>query len=51
MRNKKKEKKAKEASDKAIMASVAEEMAQPRVAKSASIKIDKRINATDGKLV
>ena len=43
MRNKKKDKKAREASNKAILASVAEEMAQPRMAESARIKTDKQI--------
>jgi hypothetical protein len=42
MRAKKKDKKAKEASDKAILASVTEEMAQPRVAKSAEMKTNKQ---------
>ena len=51
MRNKKKEQKAKEASDKAIMASVTEEMAQPRMAQSARIATDKRIHASDVKPV
>jgi hypothetical protein len=49
MRNKKKDRKAQEASDKAIMASVAEEMGQPRVAKSASTRMDKQINARNAK--
>jgi hypothetical protein len=49
MRNKKKDKKAKEASNKAVLASVTEEMAQPRLAKSARITTDKQINARDGK--
>ena len=49
MRNKKKEKKAKEASDKAIMSSVTEEMAQPRMAQSARIATDKRIQSSDVK--
>jgi len=43
MRAKKKDKHAKETSDKAILASVTEEMAQPRVAKSAAIRTDKKI--------
>ena len=47
MRNKKNDKKAKEASDKAIIASVTEEMAQPRMAESAKIKTDKHNNARD----
>ena len=48
MRNNKNDKKAKEASDKAIIASVTEEMARPRMAESAKIKTDKQIIATDG---
>ena len=51
MHNKKKEKKAKEASNKAIMISVTEEMAQPRMALSARIANDKRIHASDVKPV
>ena len=51
MRSKKKDKKAKEASNKAILASVSEEMAQPRMAQSARIATDKQINARDGKSV
>jgi hypothetical protein len=51
MRNKKKDKKAKEASDKAVIASVTEEMARPRMAESAQIQNDKQINAKDGKPV
>ena len=51
MRNKKRYKKAKEASNKAIMASVTVEMGQPRMAKSARIATDKQINARDGKPV
>jgi hypothetical protein len=43
MRNKKKDKKAKEASNKAVIASVTEEMARPRMAKSAQLKTDKQI--------
>jgi hypothetical protein len=49
MRNKIKDKKAKEAFDKAVIVSVTEEMAQPRMAESAKIAIDKQINARDGK--
>jgi hypothetical protein len=49
MRNKKKDTKTPEASDKAVMASVVEEMAKPRMTKSASMKIDKQINAKEGK--
>jgi hypothetical protein len=51
MRKKKNDKKAKQASDKAVIASVTEEMAQPRMAESAKIKTDERIIATDGKPV
>ena len=49
MHHKKKEKKAKEASNKAIMISVTEEMAQPRMTLSARIANDKRIHASDVK--
>jgi hypothetical protein len=49
MRKKKKDKKAQEASDKAIMSIVTEEMAQPRMAESARIIIDKQISPRDGK--
>ena len=48
---KKKDKHAKETSDKAILASVTEEMAQPRVAKSAAIRTEKKISVPDGKPV
>jgi len=51
MRNNKKPKKAKVTSDKAILARVTEEMAQPRVAKSAAIKTDEPISLLDGKPV
>ena len=51
MRKKKNDKKAKQASDKAIIASVTEEMARPRMAESAKIETDKQINATDGEPV
>ena len=51
MRNNKNDKKAKEASDKAIIASVTEEMARPRMAESAKLKADKQINARGGKPV
>jgi hypothetical protein len=51
MRNKKKDKQGKEASNKAVIASVTEEMAQPRMAKSARITTDKQIHARDGKPV
>jgi hypothetical protein len=48
MPNKKKVKKAKESSDKAIMVSVTEEMAQPRMTRSARIATEKS-DAMDGK--
>jgi len=51
MRNKEKDKKAREASNRAILASVTEEMAQPRMAESARIEIDKQMNASNGKRV
>jgi hypothetical protein len=51
MRNEKKDKEAKEASNKAVIASVIEEMAQPRMAKSVRIKADKQIHARDGKSI
>jgi hypothetical protein len=49
MRNKKKDTKTREASDRSVMASVVEEMAKPRMTKSASMKIDKQIHAREGK--
>jgi hypothetical protein len=49
MRNKKKDTKTQEASDKAVMASVVEEMAKPRMTKSATMEIDKQIQARAGK--
>ncbi len=48
MRNKKKERKAKIASNKALLASVTEEMAQPRMTESAKIKTDQRSKQRDG---
>jgi hypothetical protein len=48
---KKKYEKAKEIFNKAVMASVTEEMARPRVARSVRITIDKQIHARDGKPV
>ena len=51
MRSKKKAKKAKEASEKAILASVTAEMALPRFAKSAQIQTDKLSNARVGKIL
>jgi hypothetical protein len=44
-------KKANEASNKAVIASVTVEMAHPRIAKSARITVDKQIHARDGKSV
>jgi hypothetical protein len=49
MRKKRKDKKAQEASDKAIMAIVSKEMAQPRMAESARIIADRQITGKDGK--
>ena len=49
MRAKKKDKKAKETSDKAILARVTEEMAQPRVAKSAEIKLTSRVHRMESR--
>jgi len=51
MRNNRKPKKAKATSDKAILARVTEEMAQPRVAKSAVIRTHTPISVSDGKPV
>jgi hypothetical protein len=51
MRNKKKDREAKEASNKAVIASVTEEMAQLRMAKSARITTDKQIHARGGKSI
>ena len=51
MGNKKRDRKAKIASQKKLLASVTKEMAQPRVAKSASMKSDKQMNDWDGKPV
>jgi hypothetical protein len=51
MRAKKKGKKAKGTSDKATLARVTDEMAQPRVARSAAIKTDKSMSAQGGKPV
>lgn len=48
---KKKYEKAKEIFNKAVMASVTEEMARPRVARSVRITIDKQIHARNGKPV
>jgi hypothetical protein len=49
MRDRKKDKKAQKASDKALMASVSEEMAQPRMTKSSSIETEKLNHARDAK--
>jgi hypothetical protein len=49
MRNRKKDKKAEEASNKAVIASLTEELAQPRMAKSARITTDKQIHVRDRK--
>jgi hypothetical protein len=51
MRSKKKGKKAKEASNKAILASVTAEMALPRLAKSVQILTDKQSNGRDSKIL
>ena len=51
MRSEKKDKKAKEASYKTVVASVTEEMAQPRMSESARIEADKQISARDRKPV
>jgi hypothetical protein len=51
MRNKKKNKKAKEASNKAVIASVTGEMAQPRMSNSARITTKKQIHVRHGKPV
>jgi hypothetical protein len=46
-KKKEKNRKAKLASNKVLLASVTEEMAKPRMAKSASIKSEKQIDARD----
>jgi hypothetical protein len=51
MRNKKKDKEAKEASNKAVIVSVTEEMAQLRMSKSARITTEKQIHVRSGKPV
>ena len=51
MRTKKKGKRPKKASNKAILTSVTKEMEQPRVAKSARIENNKQINPVDRKPV
>ena len=50
MRSKKKDRKAKIASNKVLLASVTEEMAQPRVAQSARAAADEQSNQSYGKL-
>ena len=49
MRNKKKGKKAKVASNRAIITSITEEMAQPRVAESAQVAADEQSKKRRGK--
>jgi hypothetical protein len=51
MRNKKRDRKAQTAASKAILASVSEEMAQPRMAKSVQLKTDKQKRSTGGRSV
>ena len=51
MGNKKRDRKAKIASQKKLLASVTEKMARPRMAKSTSMKSDKQMNDWDGKPV
>jgi hypothetical protein len=51
MPNNKKDKKATDASNKAVIAGVTEEMAQPRMPKSVRIITEKQIHARDGKPV
>jgi hypothetical protein len=51
MRHKNKGKKTRATSDKAIIASVTEEMAQPRMTQSVQIKTDKQIKPRDGERV
>jgi hypothetical protein len=48
MGHRNKGKKARAASNKAIMASVTKEMAKPRMTQSVQIKIDKQIKVRDG---
>jgi hypothetical protein len=50
MRSKKRHRKAKIASNEALLANVTKEMAQPRMTKSAQIKVDKQIKPRDGDL-
>ena len=49
MRSEKKDKKSREASYKAVVASVTEEMAQPRIAKSARADADEQSRESHGK--
>jgi hypothetical protein len=51
MRHKIKDKKAKAASDKSIIASVTKEIAQPRMTQSAQIKTDKQFKPRNGERV
>ena len=51
MRHKKEGRKAQIAANKVLLASVKEEMAQPRMSKSAKMKIDKQSKPTDGERV
>ena len=48
MNNKKRDRKAKIASNKVLLASVTKEMAQPRMTQSAQIKTEKQIKPRDG---
>ena len=48
MRNKKRDRKAKIASNKVLLASVTKEMAQPRMTQSAQIKTEKQIKPSEG---
>ena len=48
MRSKNRDRKAKIASNKVLLASITKEMAQPRMTQSAQIKVDKQIKPRDG---
>jgi hypothetical protein len=48
MHNKKRDRKAKIASNKVLLASVTKEMAQPRVTQSAQIETEKQIKPSEG---
>jgi hypothetical protein len=50
MRNKKRDKKAREVSDRAVVASLTEEMTQSRIAKSAQADADEQSKERHGKL-